>query len=313
MENFTPLEQELYGLVKSGQNPNREGGKYGEMSIPRFYQIKEAALKAKAEEQSKRAQFSSRTTVPSSAAMGEPASRIGNVVSDAGVEALRQKPRVPFTQAPISDMVRAAQKQGGGAPVDTTLAGGAPPAAPSTVQPKSFDQALAEVGKGRGRPHAPDVSGGGAAGARDPGEAIQFLQESNAPGLGNLLLNLADAVSGGIRSAWTGKEAPTRLQQEYGMKLMSQQQANQAYAYAMAEVDKIKETYGVEIKKMVMQGQVDAAKEIAVAHGNYDVAAKLERLKAVIYALNTAIGVTAAIDPEAALLQIIEAGLSKKS
>lgn len=73
---------------------------------------------------------------------------------------------------------------------------------------------------------------------------MQFLGDPKAKmSAGEALLTIAghlmDAYGGSRKEAYLGIESPTRLQQEYKMKVASQGQANQIYAAMEAELQKI--------------------------------------------------------------------------
>lgn len=143
---------------------------------------------------------------------------------------------------------------------------------------------------------------------RAVGNALDFLKNPEAakswgPALLNIAANLADAYGSAGREAYLGIESPTKYQQEYTMRLASQQQANQLWAAADAEIQKLEPELRKEIQALVAAGKIDEAKEVAVKNRIFPLEYALVQLQnLILYAKTQGAGYSAAGSPAAQAL-----------
>jgi len=154
-----------------------------------------------------------------------------------------------------------------------------------------------------------------AAGAAQKGDqaakAIDFMTQTPAGGnqLMSALLsgagNIADIIGAG-KLAYAGVQSPTRLQREYQMRLASQQQANQSFAAANAELMKINPQLAAAVQLAKESGKVDTKKLIDVVWGSLP--ADLQKIAAQNYIniMNQQASAADLLSPETAAFNAIE-------
>jgi hypothetical protein len=105
-------------------------------------------------------------------------------------------------------------------------------------------------------------------------------------------------MKGAGELAFAGVQSPTRLQQEYKMKLASQQQANQIYAAMDAEIRKMPIEAEQRIKIENAMARFKATGEIAVAFATLDPELQKIMMQAYTNAKIQKAGVSGTLSPD---------------